>query len=73
MINFVIIACPETCPANESCSCQLTDCVRNCGNRRYPCDPIHPNCVTKCFCNSDFIRQYSGGPCIHISQCGPMD
>ncbi|CAO1396965.1 unnamed protein product [Diamesa tonsa] len=64
--------CPETCPANESCSCQLTDCERNCDNRRYPCDPIHPNCVTKCFCNSGFIRQYGGGPCIPYDQCGPI-
>ena len=63
MINFVIIACPETCPANESCFCQLPDCLPSCNRSRYPCDPETPYCVNKCYCNPGFLRE-SDGTCV---------
>ncbi|CAO1396939.1 unnamed protein product [Diamesa tonsa] len=65
--------CPETCPANESCSCRMVDCERSCESRRYPCDPANPFCVNKCYCNDGFIRSgKAGGACVPYEECGPI-
>ena len=71
MINFILIACPITCPANESCSCITDNCEKLCEDRPNTCTPSTSlYCVNKCYCNEGFIRSSSaGGACIPSEDC----
>ena len=56
MINFILIACPITCPDNASCSCRTDICEKRCGDRSSTCPPPLSYCVNKCYCDDGFIR-----------------